>query len=650
MAIKYDLSEVYSPDQVSKISPGWCIAVWRLDFPISFDRSTFKSVDSANDADGAQLRGKNPLILVSDVVQASITASKAQHIHQCQASISNNPKNNYASLILPGDWFGIWMVRHEDQLAKVVDALKKGDPANFWGSGLKGIGRVESMGKDIERQGDGSIVSDYTFTGSCFTELDTQIYYEMGLAQAADKDIPTWMAKIGLSIDELFTKDQRRNGTLDDNIHKLIPALFDIMLSKGAASYVNNSPGTNLQVSTGGATNTLSSNPDSPKAAPYAFVVPGAIASTLNRQPKEKVAAYSDLMTLLVGRQEFDNDNDQSPARRFYPKLNTTAGRSEDNSSDDNDLTFRYTGNQMLGAFLPLNVGFVNTPMWQICQQFLNPVCNEMFTAFKADPEGNIVPTVQVRQIPFTTSKFPGLDAPYGVTRFLDLPRWVIPPHALRKARIVRSNATRTNFVRVYGQSDLHAGVPVPVQAVKNGTISDPIDIQRSGLHPYSTMIGCETVSQANGQPSLWMKLVADRMMGSHLTYSGTIIADGIEEPICPGDNIQFLDTVLHIESVTHSVGMEGGNKVFITTLAVSNGLSSQEKDNPGTPNSFRKSNDHVLYSGLSEDDFRDYDGGVKSLTSMETTLENPDDDGRGEYTQQSKATGEFDGFDTGGR
>lgn len=642
-APRIKLADAFPVDKHVKTSPAWCIAVWRLDYPISFDRQTFKSVNGAIAADGAQLRGKNPLIIVSDATSVTINSTKAAHTHSISATLKNNAKVNYLSEILPGDWIGVWMVNYEDDLKKVLKALRKGDPANWYDSGFKGIGRVDSLFKDIVVDSRGNIVSDYALTATCFSELDTQIYYEQALSQAADKDIPTWMAKIGLDLQDLFVSNSK-DGVLEDNIHKVIPGLFEIMLGKGASDAINTGDG-DVNTSTGGATLTENAiRGEAEKAAPYAYLVPTAVGRTLNRVSRgganDKVMAFADIMTLLVGRQEFDADGSNSKAQRFYPTLPTSTYNQ----------TYKDTGNVMLGAFLPMQVGFVNTPLWSIAQQFLNPACNEMFTSFKADQDGFIIPTVQVRQIPFTTSKFPGLDSPYGVAKFLDQPRWVMDAHLLKRCRVGRSNATRTNFVRIYGQSQHHAGVVVAVQAVENGTINDPIDIQRSGLHPYATMVACETVSQSNGNPSHWMKLVADRMMGSHLTLSGQMTSVGIAEPVNIGDNLEFDGIVYHIEAITHTCSISNKIKSFFTSFSLSNGLSSQENSGTGQGNggsstseparAFKKSNDYVLYAGINESDAREREGGLKEDTYFDTSV---DDDGSSDLNG-TPVTGEYDG------
>lgn len=71
------------------------------------------------------------------------------------------------------------------------------------------------------------------------------------------------------------------------------------------------------------------------------------------------------------------------------------------------------------------------------------------------------------------------------------------------------------------------------------------------------------------------MHILSDILMGQHLTLTGTMTVVGIQSPICPGDNLEFDDTVLHIESVTHQyTSDDGGRTSFSTVLQLSHGLS----------------------------------------------------------------------------
>ncbi len=232
---------------------------------------------------------------------------------------------------------------------------------------------------------------------------------------------------------------------------------------------------------------------------------------------------------------------------------------------------------------------------------------NEIYTALKVNQDGHIVPTIVFRQIPFTTDAFvppqvpenpggglgkldgvriegPSLGGPQkmktletNTTKFLDLPRWYVPPALVRRVHVGRSNATRTNFIHLYGTSSYltQGGTPIQNQMLNNKPIRDDVDIFRSGIRPYMTTVDCWVDDTVGKAPTQWMSLIADWTIGSHLTLNGTIELYGVQAPIAEGDNVSFDGVVYHIMSVEHTAQMDanGGNKSWMTTLQVTNGM-----------------------------------------------------------------------------
>jgi hypothetical protein len=124
------------------------------------------------------------------------------------------------------------------------------------------------------------------------------------------------------------------------------------------------------------------------------------------------------------------------------------------------------------------------------------------------------------------------------------------------------------------------------------------------------------------------MEIIADIMMGAHMTLTGTIEMVGIQAPICPGDNLEWDDVVFHIESVTHvcSINTNNGIKSFHTIVALSHGVSA-------TPGSGVLG----IYAGVYKDDQRsneaplsvegeDPNGGEKAPPASEPHLIIDDD------------------------
>jgi len=203
------------------------------------------------------------------------------------------------------------------------------------------------------------------------------------------------------------------------------------------------------------------------------------------------------------------------------------------------------------------------------------------------------------RQLPFSSDFGP---TDIATTKFLELPRWKIHPTLVRKVDVGRSDAMRWNFVHVYGD-------PGPVsdaaryntaQVPLNPPVRDDLDTARSGLKNYSATVSCHHSDINNHGPLKWMALLADWLMGQHLTLTGMMEVEGVQSPICPGDNIEWDGVVFHIESVTHTCSMGGGSKSFSTTLALTHGVAAQ----PTGPDLFQ-------YAGLTDTDLRTYEASV---------------------------------------
>jgi hypothetical protein len=286
----------------------------------------------------------------------------------------------------------------------------------------------------------------------------------------------------------------------------------------------------------------------------------------------------------------------------------------------------------MLGTFLPAMPEFTNIPLWQIFQRYLNPTINEIYTCLRLNPEGFVMPTIVLRQIPFTTDAFnpdaksPGSSSAAGdivFTKFSNLPRWVVPATMIRTVDIGRSDATRFNFVHIYGQSALlgsDGNQAIARQIVQNPPIRDDLDIMRSGLRSYMTTVECWVNDQIGQVPTKWMKLVADWTIGSHLTLNGTITCLGIQAPICEGDNLEFDGVIYHIESVAHNAGIGDGGKTWTTTLTLTNGMRASNGGVGFTDNEAGAvSGQFPIYPGFESTDNTAYDPGL-TLEQRATT------------------------------
>lgn len=617
--------------------PYWILAVFRLGSPVSFSRREGKS--NKNASDGALLRNNKPLVITDDCFSISVTSSKSNHLKTMSASLKQTTVN-YLVEVLPGDYVLGWIMNNRTKFESVQDRLDKldpDDPCNRFMDGLKFVGRIDDVYKSLNvdpHTGTKNVM--YAIKASGFQELDTQLYYDYALASSdvMKQDIGTYLARLGSSINKIF--GQQTKGQIEqDNVNRIVPELVDLIVGTGPKRentiLVRNDDGTNQAA-------TPSTNNDSP----YAYLVPLSVGHVLGRHAADNddkvagVMSYAQLMEMVIGTQAYSN---MSGYQMFVPDIDPDNERTAVNR--------KFTKQPMMGTFLPMMPDFANRPLWSVFQQYLNPAINELYTALKVNDKGLVVPMVTMRQIPFTTdafvqpsdpppdandlnlaggeegpmtagqylrTNFPVAKANHNTTKFLDLPRWKIPATLVRGMNVGRSNASRVNFVHVYGQSAYLADSNVPIQAqmIQNPPIRDDLDIMRSGMRPYMMTVECWVNDQVGKVAGYWMGLIADWTMGSHLTLNGNIELYGVQSPIAEGDNVEFEGIVYHVMTVTHTANINPGNgmKDWSTSLAVCNGMRDIDTNETSV---------QPLYPGLKKDDNTKYDPGLTAEHQVTT-------------------------------
>lgn len=603
----YDLS--YSPH---------CVAcVFRLGYPASASRQKLgpnlrgNSTSVQDDpADGVRLRG-DPLVVVEDIVSATVQTGKGQHVHQLQLQLCQSP-TNYLSAILPGDWIMCWMVRSREKMLDLVQRLHLLEPCNGFSDGLKFVGRVEDVGRDRASLPTGLNRVSYEVTALGFSELSSQIFYDPYLAEATPL-MGTWLARIGGAISELLGDSfdpANRFHALD--INKLIPFFLNLLVGEGVSKRFAqpSADAPELQIATG------LTRRDSGEA-PYAYTVPGEVGLVLGKRNKSRgtVLAYADVLELVTGVQRFTsaaglNSPTSSPWALFTPD------GVEPPPTGTNDPFVQVsqrkeTGRPMLGEFIPTIPDFTNKDVWSVLRQWLNPTINEMYTALRTNEAGQVVPTVVVRQIPLSSQEMVDkLQAQDNLTAtpMLEVPRWVGHPAIVRRDHLRRSNALRINFTHVYGQAvDMQRASRFTDQIVRNPPVRNDLDIQRSGLRSYMGTVNCSIDDSYLG-PSKWLALASDWLLDQHLVLGGTLTMELVEEPIVHGDNFEYDGIVAHIEGVVHQFQCyPDGRRTASTSLSLTHGVRSD--DDPAYQE--RDGSDSYIFSGLREDDCRAYDPGI---------------------------------------
>ena len=567
MAWTYDLIDDYGANDLPVLTPYFIVAIFHLGAPISYSRSAAASVTS--DVKTGVSPRSGITYCQDDVVSIQIHGDKRNHLKT--ASLRCLSSKNYLNpdIALPGDWIGVWLMNGPSQYANTMSRIESGDAANRAEDGFRFLGRIHDVRKSIHVSPEGAKDVSYSITASAFSELDSQIFYDFGLAtlSGVKSDIVNFMSQLGLDWSNFAEQQQIRSGQIKDNADLVINKLIDVILGSGISETVNRPverflrAGESPTIDVLGETRDLGSlkiSPQANKEAPYAYLVPAQIGKLLGLESgdasKSGLFGYADILQRIIGVQRYRD--------AYLPRLE-----------------------KLKSTFLPVTPTFVNRPLWAILQQFLNPAINEIYTVMKQDHAGSIYPTVVVRQIPLSTEAVDE-HSDFPLTRFMSLPRWVIDHKLITSLDLGRTDATRTNMVHIYGEAEAFANNDsVTNQIIRNPPIYDTIDIQRSGIRAQMSVVNCSITDQLKA-PRYWMEAIADWSFGSHLTLNGSVSMKGVISPIVEGDNCQIGDFVFHVEAVDHVVSVApNGIKSWNVQLSLSNGMPVQQNsDSPNYP------------------------------------------------------------------
>ena len=560
---RYQLIDDYgAADGVISASPYWLLAVYSFQYPLTFDPRTQKSREGVT---GMELL--NPLIISSFCRSVTIQLDKGSPQKNLQAQLTADV--DYMKLIKSGDWVFCWMFYGQDQLIDLSQRIQKGQPCNGFMDGFRFVGKVQSMREGISIDGRGNKTAFYQLQAGAFLELQATTYYNPALAMKEEYIGPA-LSRLGIAINQLIPEASKTEGILTESA---IPTFLDLLLGKGISkAWYNPANSASLQIATG-------------LQEPVPMAVPVEIGALLGKArnltdedaysvvPKMNVMTYMDLAELHCGLQRFSTQVDTSPKNDKRYRAFIADGLQE-------TLQYRSTGRPLMGSFIPRAPDLAGKSVWNILSQWVNPVINEMYTSFRVvDNYGTarVVPTITVRQQPFTTPA--GADnilvnkanEKGGVTPYHELPRWVISPAMVTQYEVGRSDATRFNYIHVYGTSPIQqVAFALTAQTVRCPPIRDDLDIRRHGLRQFTGEVNCSLSDIGKEGPKKWMALAGDFWMGHYLTYSGTINCYGIPAPIAEGDNVELGGIIYHVETIVHQCNIDGrGNKSFVTSLNV---------------------------------------------------------------------------------
>ena len=517
-------------------------------------------------------------MLLSEEIQ-SYSCSSRKGSAQGTCSISLQPHEDWRSKIAAGDWLILWAFDNEYDYRRIKKSLesKPRGLCNDFMSGLKFVGKVQGV-KRRKSVGSatGTPIVSYNLTAVSFKELSYSIYYHPSMRSKYKDDDVRWMTDFAGEANNFFLG--QKAGTRGVAAGKAISDLLRICLGIG--------PGEKW--TKGIASGTLSPDEDTallPASPNGAVLVPPTITELLVGDTPVHVNSgkgiFADVLVPYIGIQTYTNSR--------------TVTRKQVGRVDPNLVSFAVAGftpdlndNFLAGEFLPRPPDWNQQPIWSIVSTYLNDPINEMYATLRATPSGRIMPSIIARQTPFSSQALASSLKASQVTRFIDLPRWVIHPHMVKEEDIGQSDALKINYVfcpsldiSVSGSS---ATMNIEANYIANPPMVDLADIQRSGLQMYTRTIGAtinEFQTTADNQIGrFWTRLMGDFLFGQHLRFTGTLTTTFIHEPICIGDNCQYDGGIYHIEGVTHQGQIShDGRKEMATTLQLTNGISVDTDD-----------------------------------------------------------------------
>lgn len=531
-------------DNVYQTSPAWVITFLRFENRFPKVLGTIKG--NPDDT-------RTPMVVINDCMNVVCGETKESPNGSCSMQLKNGDIN-YVTAVAPGDYFIVNMVDHEQKAVEIfkrIAGVKEAGPANInnYDDGFCGVYRVQSVHKTLVMDPTGKKVAGTAITGHTFVELNNVIYFNPYLVSQGEKDNDV------LFLTQLSTQWNKTIGLKNNNnsVQDLMILLFQVFLGKGF-----NEEGRTLK---GGLTRTENN----------LYLLPKGLGTLLGH-PKAKYAA--DLVNIVAGIQKYKKSANGSPPKDFLNPTLTQNGR------------IYTTGTKVRGVSYAKPEYWNQIRVWDILNGYLNNVVNEMYTTNRPDPiTGNIMPTIVIRQKPFTTNRYAQSNPSVSATPFMSLPRWKPDPAEVTDFHFGRDDAARINFVQVFGRSQALMGgtnADIDQQIAMGNYDIDRGDIKVNGLRPLIQTsnfdYAASDVNKRISEAPLWAKLLGDWVIGGHMKMSGTITMRGWPLPIAVGDNLEFDDIVYHIEGVQKIGQIVEGKRTFKTVLQLSSGMAVEEK------------------------------------------------------------------------
>ena len=550
-------------------SPHWLVTFTRFD---NRDTQNYKGSDKIT---------RKPLVVENDCITVSVSVSKTNHTPSATIVLTAGDLN-YSTAVAPGDFVMINMVNSSEKARELRIRAGKATPQsiNRVGDGFKGIFKINNVNEiDNVDPNTGQKTIRYQITAYGFTEFNNFIYYNPTLGNTINKDVVSYLISDNLQ----FILNSKKS------IHEVLEVIPLVILGGNTVSLGD----------TG-----INSFKKTPYQIPSTvFKLMGLDINTLGSLGPALPPEYAiDLYKIMVGNwgTSLNKERFIKDGKKQYE--DTTTVNTSDIKKGLNPSVIEtgsiqtVVGDKLQGRIPIQTTSLVNVRLMDLLKRFSNDLINEMYTCFRVDEMGLVLPKLIIRQKPFNsehgiknneTGKYKQIQ---GGTKFLSLPRWNISPDLVYSKNISKNESLRFNFIHIIGttgNSSLDNALMATQNAKNSTTRFDKKDIQRHGLRPYSKVSNFdwpESVKKGDkriGYASHWSDLVFDWIHGGHLKLNGKITTVGIQDDICIGDNLELQGIVYHIEAISHTGGMSSdGRKTFRTSFTLSYGMDKRSNKN----------------------------------------------------------------------
>lgn len=542
-------------------SPYWVACVIPFKHRTTTDQELIAGTRPSTDMDVSKKETRSermtttaPLIISDHVLSWSIYHAKQSPMGSLTMTLSLAAGKQFEQMG-PGDWILFWAVESEAAYNEVKENIKNLRAANDFHSGLKFVGKIHGTRTARSISPDGVISRSYTVSCQSFSESMNTFPYTEAFSSAVSSSLSSYLKAFFSLVDENVTKAATDQGLPLDKVEN---DLIDVLWGPGPGLQVfdpSTGPMTEVQAADFEAERLVqSSNPIKP------CLVPATVCKLLGFEAKEDMH-FAKVISREIG---IENSNGAEDGPNIF-LLEQGKGLISTN--------YKTLINQSV---------LMSGSAWDIITQHSGYPIMECFTGIRytRHPSGKtgILPTVKLRQIPFSSEllalKISGID----VTRYREIPAWVLDERLVFTEDLGRNDSSRANYIFATG---MNPNIPSQAQMSyqleifrTNPPLIDLTDIERHGIKKLQFPPMFMFFDPTRKEKPPFQKLLADAYMNMHNRLEGQIVTVGIQEPIQPGDNLEYRGVLYHIEGLSMSgqINTYNGEKGVRTIFRVTRG------------------------------------------------------------------------------